>query len=195
MGCGRGPAARRDKLGELRLKKFSKTLDKWIRQAYNKGTETERKVSQMTLNEMITLYNELTAAEGYIVGFILNHLLYYVRFDHLPTEILKFDRASSKRGGMAKVRVRLGADIRKALVANGQAVLMGSETMLMTTDKWNKGERFERIITETLTAEKWVKDHTPFNVVGDIELEGKQIQVKFDDAELTNEKTLKRIAA
>jgi len=150
----------------------------------------------MTLTEMINLYNALTAADGYIVGFVLNHLLYYVRFDgHLPTEILKFDRASSKRGGMAKVRVRLGSEIRKALVANGRAVLMGSETMLMTADKWNKGERFERIITETLTATEWVKDSIPFNVAGDIELNGQQIQIKFDDAELTNEKTLRRVAA
>lgn len=150
----------------------------------------------MTLTEMINLYNALTAADGYIVGFVLNHLLYYIKFDgHLPTEILKFDRASSKRGGMAKVRVRLGADFRKAMVANGQAVLMGSETMLMTADRWNKGERFERIITETLTAETWVKDSVPFNVAGDIELNGQQIQIKFDDAELTNEKTLMRISA
>lgn len=150
----------------------------------------------MTLTEMINLYNALTAADGYIVGFILNHFLYYVQFDgHLPTEILKFDRASSKRGGMAKVRVRLGAEIRKALVADGRAVLMGSEALLMTADKWNKGERFERIVTETLTATEWVKDSIPFNVAGDIELNGKQIQIKFDDAELTNEKTLKRVAA
>lgn len=150
----------------------------------------------MTLTEMIALYNTLTAADGYIVGFILNHMLYYVSFDgHLPTEILKFDRASSKRGGMAKVRVRLRSDFRKTMVANGKAVLIGAEDLLLTADKYNKGERFERIITETLTTETWVKDSVPFNVAGDIELNGKQIQVKFDDAELTNEKTLKRIAA
>ena len=150
----------------------------------------------MTLNEMVALYNALSAADGYIVGFILNHLLYYIKVDgHLPTEILKFDRASSKRGGMAKVRVRLGADFRKAAVANGQAVLLGSEELLNTADRWNRGERFERVITETLTTEKWVKDSVPFNVAGDIELNGKQIQIKLDDAELTNEKTLMRIAA
>lgn len=150
----------------------------------------------MTLNEMITLYNTLSAADGYIVGFVLNHLLYYVQFDgHLPTEFLKFDHASSKRGGMAKVRVRIASEIRKAMVANGQAILLGSEELLNTTDRWNKGERFERVITETLTTEKWVKDSTPFTVAGDIELNGKQIQIKFTDAELTNEKTLRRIAA
>lgn len=150
----------------------------------------------MTLTEMINLYNTLSVADGYIVGFILNHLLYYVTFDgHLPTEILKFDRASSKRGGMAKVRVRVSSEIRKAMVANGQAVLLGSEELLNTADKWNKGERFERVITETLTTETWVKDSIPFNVAGDIELNGKQIQIKFTDAELTNEKTLRRMVA
>ena len=150
----------------------------------------------MTLTEMINLYNALTAADGYIVGFILNHLLYYVRFEgHLPTEILKFDRASSKRGGMAKVRVRLSSEFRKTLVESGRAILIGSESLILTADKWNKGERFERIITESLTPETWVKDSVPFNVAGDIELNGQQIQIKFDDAELTNEKTLRRVAA
>lgn len=150
----------------------------------------------MTLTEMINLYNALSAADGYIVGFVLNHLLYYVRIDgHLPAEILKFDHASSKRGGTAKVRVRVSSEIRKAMVASGRAVLLGTDTLLNTADKYNKGERFERIITELLTASEWVKDSIPFNVAGDIELEGKQIQIKLTDAELTNEKTLKRIAA
>lgn len=147
----------------------------------------------MTLTEMINHYNALTAAHAYIVGFVLNHLLYYVRVDgNLPQEFLKLDRASSKRGGMAKVRVRLSSAIRTALVANGEAVLMGSETLL-TDDRYNKGERFEKVITETLTAETWVKDSVPFNVAGDIELNGVQIQIKLDNAELTNEKILGRL--
>lgn len=150
----------------------------------------------MTLTEMINLYNTFSAADAYIVGFIMNHLLYYVRIDgHLPQEFLKFDRASSKRGGMAKVRVRLSSSIRSALVNSGKAVLLGSENLLLTDDRYNKGERFERTITETLTAEKWVKDSVPFNVAGDIELNGVQVQIKMDNAELTNEKFLGRLLA
>lgn len=148
----------------------------------------------MTLTEMINLYNTLTAANGYIVGFILDHLLYYIKFDgHLPASILKFDRASSKRGGMAKVRVRLNAATRKEFVASGKAFCLGTDELLMTDDKYNRGERFERIITERLTGSEWVKDSIPFNVAGDIELNGEQIQVKFDSAELTNEKMLTRV--
>lgn len=149
----------------------------------------------MTRNEMINRYNALSAAATYIVGFILNGMLYYTLSEHIADEFLKLDRMSSKRGGWAKIRVRLSATDRKTLVECGKAVLIGAATLLDTEDKYNKGERFERIITETLTGETWVKDSVPFNVAGDITLNGQQVQIKFDGAELTNEKILARISA
>lgn len=148
----------------------------------------------MTREEMISLYNALSASTAYIVGFILDGLLYYVQSTHIADEYLKLDRMSSKRGGWAKIRVKLTSADRKALVAYGKAVLVGSASLLDTADKYNKGERFERVITETLTGETWVKDSVPFNVAGDITLNGQQVQIKFDGAELTNEKLLRKLA-
>ena len=149
----------------------------------------------MTRNEMINRYNALAVATAYIVGFILNGMLYYTMSAHIADDFLKFDRMSSKRGGWAKIRVKLTSADRKALVACGKAIMIGSAELLDTDDKYNKGERFERIITETLTSETWVKDSTPFNVAGDITLNGEQVQIKFDGAELTNERTLMRMSA
>ena len=148
----------------------------------------------MTREEMIARYNALAVATAYIVGFVLDGLLYYTMSAHINPDFLKYDRMSSKRGGWAKIRVKLTSADRKALVFCGKAVLLGSAELLNTDDKYNKGERFERIITETLTAEKWVKDSVPFNVAGDITLNGQEVQIKFDGAELTNERTLMRIA-
>lgn len=148
----------------------------------------------MTREEMIARYEALSAATAYIIGFIFGGMLYYVKVAHIDTAFLKFDRMASKRGGWAKIRVRLSSADRKALVEAGRAILLGSATLLDTADKYNKGERFERVITETLTAETWVKDSVPFYVAGDITLDGEQVQVKFDGAELTNEKMLMRIA-
>ena len=147
----------------------------------------------MTRNEMINRYNALAVATAYIIGFVLNGSLYYTMSAHIADEFLKYDRMSSKRGGWAKIRVRLSSADRKALVACGKAVLLGSAELLFD-EKYNKGERFEKVITETLTGEKWVKDSVPFNVAGDITLNGEEVQIKFDGAELTNEKTLMRIA-
>ena len=149
----------------------------------------------MTRNEMINRYNALSVATAYIIGFVLNGLLYYTMSAHIADEFLKLDRMSSKRGGWAKIRVKLSSADRKALVECGKAIMIGSADLLNTADKYNKGERFERVITETLTGETWVKDSVPFNVAGDITLNGQEVQIKFDGAELTNEKTLMRISA
>ena len=148
----------------------------------------------MKREEMISLYNTLSAAAAYLIGFILNGNLYYIMDSHIADEFLKFDRMSSKRGGWAKIRVKLNSASRKALVESGKAVLIGAAEMLNTSDKYNKGERFEKIITEMLTGKAWKKDSVPFNVAGDIELNGQQIQIKFDGAELTNERMLARLA-
>ncbi len=149
----------------------------------------------MTRKEMIDRYNALAVATAYIIGFVMNGSLYYTMSAHIADEFLKLDRMSSKRGGWAKIRVKLSSADRKALVETGKAILLGSIDLLNTADKYNKGERFERVITETLTGETWVKDSVPFNVAGDITLNGQEVQIKFDGAELTNEKTLMRIGA
>lgn len=148
----------------------------------------------MTRNEMIDRYNSLSAATAYIIGFILNGILYYTMSNHIADAFLKLDRMSSKRGGWAKIRVKLAAADRKELVKSGAAIALGAAEMLDTDDKYNRGERFEKIITEQVAHQTWVKDSVPFNVAGDIELNGEQIQIKFDGAELTNEKTLMRMA-
>ena len=148
----------------------------------------------MTRTEMINRYNTLSASTAYIIGFVVNGLLYYTMSAHIADEFLKFDHMASSRGGWAKIRVRLSSADRKALVECGKAVLLGSASLLTDT-KYNKGECFERVITETLTGEQWVKDSVPFNVAGDITLNGEEVQIKFDGAELTNEKTLMRLTA
>ena len=140
---------------------------------------------------MLNWYLTHSAATAYDIGFILDGLLYHVRVNHLPTEWLKADRCSSKRGGWAKIRVRLNAKVKAALVATGTAQLLGSAELLETADRYNKGERYERIITE-LEGQEWVKDSVPFWVAGDISVNGQEIQVKFDGAELTNELTMRR---
>ena len=90
-----------------------------------------------------------------------------------------------------KARVRVPAGEKDRMIASGSARELCSVDEL-TVSKYNRGENFERVITETLTETVWVKDSIPFYRQGDIQLNGEEIQIKFDAAELTNEKTLKR---
>jgi hypothetical protein len=142
-------------------------------------------------NEMTTAYNANAAAHSYWFGFILAGLLYVVAgmdFDALSA-YFKNDRASSAKGGFRKVRIRATSAELKALLP--KALLLGSADLLMD-DHWNKGEMFEKIITERFTGEKWVKDSVPFFVDGDATINGVKVQIKLNGAELTNEKILTR---
>ena len=144
-------------------------------------------------NEMTTAYNAHSAAHSYWFGFILAGLLYVVAdmdFDALSA-YFKNDRASSAKGGFRKIRIRATTADLKALLP--KAMLLGSADLLLD-DHWNKGEMFEKIITEQFAGEKWVKDSVPFFVDGDATINGVKVQIKLNGAELTNEKILARYA-
>lgn len=147
----------------------------------------------MTMQEMMSIYNAHSAAHVYLLGFICNHMLYTIRLNFAElSRYFKFDHMSSKRGGWAKIRIRMSAEQKLELSA--KAELLGSETIL---DKHqsikNQGRRFEKEMTERLTDKVWTADSIPFYVQGDINVNGEEIQIKFDTAELTNERCLKNL--
>jgi len=146
----------------------------------------------MTMTEMMNAYNARSASHTYALGFVNGGKLYAQKltFEEL-SEYFKLDRASSKRGGFAKIRIKLSSKARAELTATAE--LIGSEDLLTADPAHNKGENFERELTERWTSETWVKDSVPFWVAGDIRVDGVEIQVKLDGAELTNEKTLARM--
>ena len=156
----------------------------------------ERMVPDMTMQEMVTAYNKFSAAHKYALGFIEYERLYYTMtdFDKLST-YFKLDRMSSKRGGTAKIRIRMTAAQRRELVASGEAIELGPKEMLDFDDCYNRGDHFERVMLETLTDKVWHKNSDTFNVAGDLQYNGEEIQVKFDSAELTNEKFLSKLLA
>ena len=144
----------------------------------------------LNLNALITLYATLTAAHAYILGFVFEGNVYYINatFAELVAYIRQ-SRTSSKKGGVLQARIRVNEKQAAALVASGKAIFLGG-VELLEDGKHNKGENFERIITERLTGKTWKKDSTPFWKAGDIELNGEQIQIKLNEAELTNEKVI-----
>ena len=145
------------------------------------------------MQEMMNQYNAKSGAHTYALGFTYEKKLYAAKlsFEEL-SRFFKFDHASSKRGGFAKIRIRMTAKDRAELSATAE--LLGAEDLLTADKAHNKGENFERELTERWTGETWVKDSVPFWVCGDIRVDGVEIQVKLDGAELTNEKVLAGLA-
>ena len=146
----------------------------------------------MTRETMIALYNLLSASHLYILGFTVQNILYYTMMDFEKLAgFMKIDRMSTAKGGWAKLRIKLTTAQKAELLKI--ATRCGTVEDLTKMDKYNKGENFERVITELLTGERWVKDSVPFNVAGDIVLNGENIQIKFDGAEITNERLLSKL--
>ena len=140
---------------------------------------------------MMETYHKNSPADEYWFGFVINHMLYLVcgmSFEELAC-YFKMDRASTAKGGFAKIRIRATVGDLKALLP--RAILLGSENLLTEAVK-NKGDGLEKIVVERWTAEKWVKNSTPFFADGDVTVNGKKVQVKLNGAELTNEKILRR---
>ena len=147
----------------------------------------------MTMTEMKVAYCARSAAHKYALGFVFGGCLYVITLSFAElSRFFKLDRASSKRGGFAKIRIKLTSAERAELAKTAE--LLGTESLLTKDAKHNKGENFERELTERWTSETWVKDSVPFWVAGDIRVNGEEIQVKLDGAELTNEKLLSRLA-
>lgn len=145
----------------------------------------------MALNSLekslISEYSELSAATSYILGFIFNHSLYMVKMPELSENFFDVEKQSEKNGGGYALRVRLNKETKKELIESG-AEKVGSD-MDLKDSKYNKGETFEKIVTEKYGLE-WEKDNIPFYVCGDISVNGEEIQVKLDGATMCSQKSL-----
>lgn len=149
-----------------------------------------RKGIETMMNWMKETYNKNSAAHTYYFGFVVAGLLYVaiLNFEEL-SRYFKLDRASSAKGGFQKIRIKAKAAELVELIP--VSTMLGSADLLMD-DHWNKGEMFEKVITERYTPDEWVKDSIPFFKAGDVNINGEEVQVKLNGAELTNEKILKK---
>lgn len=143
----------------------------------------------MTKTEMLATYERISATHEYIFGFTFNHDVYMTRLSGIPSELMSYEQASRGQGYGLRLRIRKANKLE--MLAN--AVRLGAESEL-TAGKYNKGERFEQMVTEYF-GQVWVKDNIPFTVAGDINVNGVEIQIKLDGATFTNEKTLARLSA
>lgn len=141
-----------------------------------------------TKRTMIKHYRNHSAADSYILGFINNKMLYMVEVEEIMPRFLSVEQASRNQG--ENLRLRITKKLKNQLMKKNP-VCLGSASLL-TAEKYNKGEIFEKIVTEFF-GQTWVKDTVPFWVQGDIEVDGRQIQIKLDSATLMNTKQIARL--
>lgn len=147
-------------------------------------------INTALLQNLIDRYSALAYAHNYIWGFTVKGNVYMAVTDSsvLPY-ICTLDKASRGAG----YALRFSPNATQKMVLLPQAELLCSEKFfneMVAESKYNKGEIFEKLVTEKF-GQEWTKDHVPFTVAGDIELDGIAYQIKFQKATFTNEKLLK----
>lgn len=138
-----------------------------------------------TKSTMIKHYRNYSAADSYILGFTFNKNLYMVEVAEIMPRFLSVEQASRNQGENLRLRIKRNL---KAQLMKKNPVCLGSAELL-NAEKYNKGEIFEKLVTEYF-GQVWEKDSIPFWVQGDIEVEGRQIQIKLDSATLMNTKQI-----
>jgi hypothetical protein len=141
-----------------------------------------------TKRTMIKHYRDHSAADSYILGFVNDKMLYMVEVAEIMPRFLSVEQASRNQG--ENLRLRIKKNLKKQLMRKNPVCLGSAE--LLKAEKYNKGEIFEKLVTEYF-GQNWVKDTVPFWVQGDIEVNGKQIQIKLDSATLMNTKQIVKL--
>lgn len=137
--------------------------------------------------QMLSNYHKLNKAEKYIIGFSYGYAVYMILLDKIPTTIAKREKSGNK--GYA-LRLRLNKTDKEKLLRKGAYYICDNKDL--EVKGYNKGEMFEKAVTEYYGI-KWEKDYIPFYVSGDINLDGQEIQIKFQGATITTEKQIKKL--
>ena len=143
--------------------------------------------------EFIDTYNNNAYTYNYIFGFNYKGNVYMVKTtSKVLAYVLKLDKAS--RGKGYSLRFKPNNKIREMLLAEGAELICSVEMFksLVADSKYNKGEIFERLVTEWY-GQEWEKDNVPFTDDGDLTVDGIAYQIKYEQATFITEAQMMRM--
>ena len=141
----------------------------------------------MTKQTMWKNYRGISGAHNYAIGFIHDHKIFVVFRKNMKQDWLSYEKASRNQGMAIRLRLKVAERARLAT----SALCLGSEELLTKYPTYNKGENLEALLTEHF-GQVWKKDTLTFTQGGDIRIGDIEVQIKFNGATFTNEKTLAR---
>lgn len=151
----------------------------------------------MTANifhNLISFYTDRAYTSNYIFGFTCAGMVYAVTVhnaDDLLPFVMTLDKASRGQGYALRFKPNKGQ--KALLMEKGEVMALCSVEFFMDSvenSKYNRGEVFEKMVTESLFGQEWEKDNIPYTDGGDVESEGIAYQIKFEKATFTNEKSM-----
>jgi len=140
-------------------------------------------------SNLIDRYNAISFTHDYIFGFTYKGNVYACKTTSkvLPY-ILTLDKAS--RGAGYAIRFKPNTAQKLFLLKDSEVICsVKFFDEMVAESKYNRGEIFEKIITEK-GGQAWEKDNLKFTEAPDAIIDGIGYQIKFEKATFTNEKSL-----
>lgn len=147
------------------------------------------------VKEYLTKYEKIMNTTKYEMYFIFEHKLYKIQLNTLDLTMVKLGKESSKKGGFEKLRLSITKAIKTEFINSGKARYIMTEEHFITKAKianLNKGQYCE-YLSATSRKQEYKLDSTRFDKGGDVNLKRKQIQVKFENASLTQLRTIDKV--
>ena len=144
---------------------------------------------------LVDFYNRNAYTHKYIFGYTNKGNVYFVQVDGSMLDYLtKLDKAS--RGAGYSLRFKPDRTQKSLMLDLNPTLLCSVEyfNAMVETSKYNRGEVFEKMITE-LYGQEWVKDNVPFTEDGDLTVDGVAYQLKFEKATFITEGQMMRMRA
>ena len=135
-------------------------------------------------------YERFTAAEGYAIGFHIGDDVYCAMLDTIPRRFTRVQKECKRAGGGYGLYINVRTKKAKNELIK-KAVKVG--TMADLNGKYNKGVMFEKLIYELNEQTFRGKDNVRFTEGGDIVINGKEIQIKYEHARICYDKTLTKL--
>ena len=135
-------------------------------------------------------YERFTAAEGYAIGFHIGDDVYCAMLDTIPRRFTRVQKECKRAGGGYGLYINVHTKKAKNELIK-KAVKVG--TMADLKGQYNRGVMFEKLIYELNGQTFRGKDNVRFTESGDIVIDGKEIQVKYEHARICYDKTLTKL--
>ncbi|MBR2849335.1 MAG: hypothetical protein IKB83_02380, partial [Mycoplasmataceae bacterium] len=130
------------------------------------------------------------------IYFTFKNNLFKIEMKKLDNEIVKIGRESSSKGGWEKLRLQISSAKKQQWIIEGKAKqVMTSEKFIAIAQEngLNKGQTCEYLSAKARKQE-YKLDNVRFDKAGDVNLKRKKIQVKFENASLTQLRTIAKVA-
>lgn len=135
-------------------------------------------------------YNRLSAADEYWWFMELDGNVYCYKNKHLPYSRITMGFEATSKGGHYKAKLSPSKTFIREMIAKNKATYFCTFEELQAVKvagKQNNGHRCEQMVANIYPQKNWKPGGTDrFDKCGDIVVNGKQIQVKFGAASLTN---------